>query len=145
MFFWIELSAHAANNFGVPGILMERGDGVMCTEDKVDAECKDIRLLLDHLDMYDAEPGMYDERLNRWVVHKTIYLESDVQGLWYPRVSRGDLVKKGQLLGTVEDYFGETIAEYHAVDDAVVLYYTQGLAVAKDDALGAYGLTAQME
>jgi predicted deacylase len=79
------------------------------------------------------------------VVHKTIYLEADVQGLWYPRVQRGDQVKKDQLLGTVEDFFGNLIAEYRAVDDARVMYYTQGLAVSKGDALVAYGILNQME
>jgi hypothetical protein len=54
-------------------------------------------------------------------------------------------VKKDQLLGTVEDYFGKVIAEYRAVDDGRVMYYTQGLAVSRGDALVAYGLLDQME
>jgi len=137
--------SYAANFCGVPGFLLERGDGVMCTEENVKADHDDIRLLLDHLGMYPAEPGTYDPALPRTVVHNTIYLESEVQGLWYPRVERGRDVKKGEILGTVEDYYGNTVAEYRAEDDGRVLYYTQGLAVVPGDALVAYAVAASME
>ncbi len=137
--------SYAANFCGVPGLLLERGDGVYCTEENVRADHTDIRLLMDHLGIYPAEGHVHDPELSRWVVHKTIYLESDLQGLWYPRVRRGDQVKKDQLLGTVEDFFGKVIGEYRAVDDGRVMYYTQGLAVSPGDALVTYGLLSQME
>ena len=137
--------SYAANFCDVPGFLLERGDGVMCTEDKIKADQDDIRLLLDYLGMYAAEEGTFDPDLERTVVHKTIYLESDVQGLWYPAVHCGQDVKKGEYLGRIEDFYGNLLKEYFAEDDGRVFYYTQGLAVVPGDALVTYGLTATME
>ena len=45
----------------------------------------------------------------------------------------------------MEDFFGKVIAEYRAVEDGRVMYYTQGLAVSRGDALVAYGLLSSME
>ena len=137
--------SYAANFFDVPGFLLERGDGVMCTEDKLKADHDDIRLLMDHLGMYAAEEGTFDPDLERIIVHKTIYLESDLQGLWYPAVHCGQDVKKGEYLGRIEDFYGNLLKEYFAEDDGRVFYYTQGLAVIPGDALVTYGILSTME
>ncbi len=137
--------SYAANFMDVPGLLLERGNGVYCTEADIAAEIADLRLLLDHLGIYPAEPGTYDPALRRRVFNKTVYLESEVGGLWYPRVEKDTDVRAGELLGTVEDYFGNTLAEYRAVEDGHVLYYTRGLAVNPGDALVAYALLSSEE
>ena len=51
-------------------------------------------------------------------------------------------MKKGQLLGTLRDFYGETVKEYYAEADGHILYQTEGLAVREGDFLAAYGLTA---
>ena len=137
--------SYAANECGVPGLLLERGNGLYCTEEEIRAEMDDIRLLLDHLGILPAEEGTFRADLDRRTFRETVYLEADVQGLWYPAVEKDTDVKKGQLLGTVEDYFGNPIARYRAEDDAHVMYFTRGLAVNPGDALVAYALLSSEE
>ncbi|MBQ3423597.1 MAG: succinylglutamate desuccinylase/aspartoacylase family protein [Clostridia bacterium] len=137
--------SYAATTFGIPGLLLERGSGLFCTEAEVRAEQDDIRLLLDHLGIYPAEPGTFNAGLQRRTFRDTVYLESDIHGLWYPAVEKDADVKKGQLLGRTEDYFGNILQEYYAAADGHVVYYTRGLAVRPGDALVTYVLLASEE
>ncbi len=37
---------------------------------------------------------------------KTDYIEAQQTGVWFPRIEPGMFVKKGGLIGTVKDFFG---------------------------------------
>ena len=134
------LYSYAANALDVPGILLERGNGVFCTGEEIEADRRDIRLLLDHLGMCPAESGDRAGITPPRVFRRTVYLESEIQGLWYPAVEKDTDVEKGQLLGVTEDYFGNILREYRAEDDGHVMYYTRGLSVEPGDALVTYSL-----
>ena len=137
--------SYAANTFGVPGLLLERGSGLFCTEAEIRADMDDIRLLLDHLGICPAAPGTFNARLRRRTFRETVYLESELQGLWYPAVEKDADVRKGQLLGRTEDFFGNILREYRAADDGRVMYYTRALAVSPGDALVTYALLSSEE
>ncbi len=130
--------SYAARTYRIPGLLLERGCGAFCQQDWVAGHKRNIFLLLRHLGMYEsAEPPLnYAPK----IYTHTLYLESDAKGLWYPAVQENEPVKKGQLLGRLEDIFGHPLREFYAEGDGRTLYYTAGLAVAKGDALVAYGL-----
>ncbi len=134
--------SYAANFRDIPGMLLERGGGFYCDGEWQEADYKDIRLLLDHLGLYPAEKGTRDETVKRRVFRDAVYLDFDEDGLWYPAVGVDTPVKKGQLLGTLRDFYGETVKEYFAEADAHVLYQWEGLAARKGDFLIAYGVAA---
>lgn len=134
--------SYAANFLEVPGMLLERGGGFYCDREWQEADYRDIRLLLDHLGMYPAEPSMGAGTWKHRVFREAVYVDFDASGLWYPAVDVDTPVKKGQLLGTLRDFYGETLKEYYAEADGHLLYQTEGLAVREGDFLAAYGLTA---
>lgn len=104
---------------------------------------RNICLLLRHLDMYESnEPEVSFEPK---VYERTVYLESERAGLWYPAVNENDPVAGGQLLGRLEDMFGNILQEFYAEGDGRVFYYTGGLSVKKGDSLIAYGLEEPQE
>lgn len=63
-------------------------------------------------------------------VHNPVYLESEHSGCWYPKTQVGGRIEKNQLLGTVKNFFGDTLEEYYAQSDGIVLYQTVSLSVA---------------
>lgn len=130
--------SYAANYHGVPGLLLERGYGGYCKDEWIAGHKRNIYLLLRHLGMYESEEPEVDYEPR--VYERVIYLESEKSGLWYPAVKENDRVKKGQLLGSLEDFFGNVVQEFYAEGDGVVFYYTGGLAVREGDSLVAYGL-----
>ncbi|MDU4961864.1 MAG: M14 family metallopeptidase [Sporomusaceae bacterium] len=135
--------SYAANALGIPGLLLERGHSGLRKKNWVEAYYRDIRLLLRHLAVYP-----YDDNkavCPKKVFHKSIYLSALHSGLWFPDITANAAVKEGDLLGRIEDFFGNTIAEYRAQADGTVFYYREGLAVKKNQALVAYGLERYAE
>ncbi len=134
--------SYAANHFDVPGLLLERGEGYFCDEDWVEADRRDLRLLMDHLGLIPAPAGTRDQGLRRRVFREAIYLDAMEDGLWYPAVGKDEDVKQGQLLGVMEDLFGNRRAEYRAEKDGHTLYLSRGLAVPGGGFLLAYAVAA---
>jgi hypothetical protein len=50
------------------------------------------------------------------------------------------MVTEGQVIGTVKDYFGQTLAEYRAPASGVVLFAVTSLAMNAGDPLIAVGV-----
>ena len=103
----------------------------------MEADRRDLYLLMDHLGMLPAPAGLRDEDLPRRVFREALYLETDRDGLWTPAVGPDVPVKQGDLLGTVEDIFGDKLFELRAPCDGHVLYVYTGLAAPKGEFLVA--------
>lgn len=133
----------AANCCDIPGLLVERGGVSCCLEEWIEADCRDIFLLLAHLKMYEAGT-VTRKNPSKKIYTQAIYLESEEVGLWYANVKEDQLIQKGALLGHIEDFYGNKIRAYFAEADGRVFYYTGGLAVRKGDPLVAYGLESSV-
>ena len=135
--------SYAASALKIPGLLLERGHSGLCKDSWVEAYYRDIRLLLRHLAVlpYDDNKAVCPKK----VFQKTIYLSALQSGLWFPAIIADQAVREGDLLGRMEDFFGNTIAEYRAQADGTVFYYRGGLAVKQDQDLVAYGLEGYAE
>ncbi len=132
------LYSHAANRYGVPGLLLERGHSGLCRPEWVEADVQDLYRLLHHLGLYP--PVVPPATGKKTLYTQVVYLESDRQGLWYPAVEEGMALRRGQPLGHLEDFFGNTLAEFTAQADGHVCYYTASLSVSPGDSLVAYGI-----
>lgn len=127
-----------AASLGIPGLLLERGACGYCRQEWIEAYKRDVSLILNYLGIISMsqDTGVCFKK----IYYNTIYLKTDEKGLWYPAINENIQVKKGDLLGTIEDFFGNCIKSYAAQEDGVVFYYTAGLAVNPGDLLVAYGL-----
>ena len=128
---------YAAHSMGIPALLLERGYCGFCEQAWIDAYRKDLRLLLNHLGCYPFDGRTSVEKR---VFVRTVYLEAAEDGVWYSNVRPGDTVTKGQLLGRTEDFFGNVLHEYFAVEDGIAFYHCCGLAVRAGRSLAAYGV-----
>ena len=131
--------SYAASQLDIPGLLIERGEGYFCEPRWVEANRRDILLLMAHLDII-PDTGLYDKTLHRRVFREAIYLEAERDGLWYPEVEKDQPVRKGQRFGTLQDFYGNTIEEIFAGTDGHVLYLNNGLAMPKGELLVAYAV-----
>lgn len=121
---------------GVPSILIERGGCGLCKQELVTEYKKDVIKALQKLDVIEGWQGNENKPKE---LTEVIYLDSNNEGIWIPAITAGEKVSKGQVLGTIRDYFGNDIETYYAEFDAVILYYTAALSVTKDSSLVAYG------
>lgn len=121
---------------GIPALLAERGERGLWCEDEVTACKRNIFELMAHLKIRPFS----DTDLHQEEIRQAVYEEAPKNGFWYPAVSHaGQKLKKGTLLGTLKDIYGNEIFRCTAPFDGVVLYYTLSLGVKCKDPLIAFG------
>lgn len=128
---------------GIPSILIERGGCGLCPQDLVKEYKSDVMRALQKLEVLDGFEE--SDRTPHELDKRIAYIDSNNDGLWVPAVKKGEKVKKGQILGTIRDYFGNYIESYYADFDAVILYYTEALSVTKNSSLVAYAEIEELE
>ena len=121
-----------------PSILIERGGRGLWSKEEVIKYKKDIRTILNYLNVVN-DLKYENKKEDKVEITNAIYLNSDVDGCWYPNVLPGDKIEKGMVIGEIKDFFGNTMKTYLANVDGVVLYMTVSLSVSKDEPLIAYG------
>ena len=121
---------------GTPSLLLERGGAGSCARTDVDLYKKDLLNLFRHLEVMPGQPEMPPAPPAE--LTQVIYLESGRNALWRCRVSAGEQVKAGQLLGEMCDYFGNVLETFEAERDGVILYRLNALSANAGDILAAY-------
>ncbi len=129
---------YAAHRLNIPALLIEYGYGCVQTEEWVAGHIDNIRRLLKHFNMYDYEAAPKNER--QYDFKKSAYLNIDCKGVWQPQLFPGQHIRKGQLLGSVTDFFGNELKSYYAEGDGIIIYFIAGLLVMDGDEAVAYGL-----
>ncbi|MEY8354480.1 M14 family metallopeptidase [Lachnospiraceae bacterium 54-53] len=123
---------------GVPSILMERGGNGSFEEEELLEYKEEVRRVLGHLGVLKDSSGPAGE-VSQHEVEKASYVDSAAEGFWYPRKKAGDRFRKGELLGVVEDVWGNLLQACHGEYDGIVLYQTVIMGVSQGDSLIAYG------
>lgn len=122
---------------GTPSLLIERGGAGYCRRREVDLYKEDIGRVLKRLKVLPGDPE--PPARPSVEIGRVVYLESKHDALWQSQVNPGQKVSTGQPLGRIFDFFGQTIEEYPAEMDGIVLYQLYPLSTNKGDVLVAYG------
>jgi uncharacterized protein len=104
---------------GIPAVLAEAGSHGQLDQECVDAHFKGLRNALRHLDMVDGELEVEHPAPRELVGFAGV--SAPVDGFWYPEVRKGDVIRRGQRLGEMRDFFGETLAVVESPEDAAIL------------------------
>ena len=128
---------------GLPSLLIERGGRGTWSKEEVEKYKKDVRNILNHLQVLKDSSFSSENIKSPIEITNAIYLNASETGCWYPEIKPGDKVKKGKILGTIKDFFGNTLATYYSEVKGVILYMTVSLSIEKDEPLVAYGETEE--
>lgn len=132
-----------AGSMGIPGVLLERGGMGCWSRAEVDADKKDVRNMLRFLGVLG---GVSEPRIHTPAdVGTVIYETAPATGCWYPAKRAGQPVARGELLGSICDYHGRTLAVCRARQDGVLLYQTATLNILQDTPMVAYGQRPRTE
>ena len=141
----------AAAEKGVPSILAEAGGVGQMREDAVALLVNGVVKVMRHLGMnHDGKVESHTETKSKpkktahsavttTVLTKFEWLYTKHQGMWYPKVAAGDLVKKGQEIGTVGDLFGDTLEKIISPVNGVILFLTINPSVLENGLLMGVG------
>lgn len=108
-----------AASHGKPAVLSEAGSHGELSETTVAVHVNALKNALFHLGMLEGSPSLNNP--DPMVLHRFTGVQAPTDGFWYPVVSKGDVVRKGQLVGTMRDVFHQPIAEVHSDEDALIL------------------------
>jgi predicted deacylase len=129
----------AAAEKGVPSVLAEAGGVGQMQEDAVALLVQGVINVMRHLHMLDdAKSHISNSETNskskpKKTAHRAVaktaltkfeWLYTKHDGIWYPKIGPGDLVKKGQEIGTVGDLFGDTLEKVISPANGVILFLT---------------------
>ena len=144
----------AAAEKGVPSILAEAGGVGQMQEEAVQFLVNGVVKVMRHLGMIDegkshiADSETHSKLKPKKTAHSAVattvltkfeWLYTKHQGMWYPKVAVGDLVKKGQEIGTVGDLFGDTLEKIVSPVNGVILFLTTNPSVLENGLLMGIG------
>lgn len=120
-----------ATKKSIPALLIERGGLGRWSRQEVDLCKKNIYEIMDFLNIIEYEKTQAPPKEAK----NPNYIEAESDGFWYPQFKLGQKIKKGQVLGYLENLGGERIKEYVASTDGFILYQNISLGIRKGDSL----------
>ena len=134
-----------ASASGIPSVLIERGGLGVWSREEVDLDKEDVRRILAFLEILKEKPEEPQAAGERLVFRQVIYEHAPETGCWYPACHAGDFFRKGEILGEIRDYFGNTVYSCKALADGMILYQTASLAVLKGGPMTVYGVLPEQK
>lgn len=128
--------SNTAHVRGKPAVTTEAGGVGVPTEEMVALNALGAFRVMRHLEMLPGPREMVERP--RWLEPSEVFY-SPGTGLWYPAVVPDQHVDEGAVLGTLTDYFGETIAEVTSTLAGVVTYVVTSPAMSEGEPVGMVG------
>lgn len=117
--------------YDIPCIQPEAGTPFPVTEEDIMFHLNGVLNVLRYFDVLDGEPTLYDQTVSP----DRMKLFSESYGIWDCVVEFNQLVKEGEILGTVNDHFGEPVQKLYAPIEGIVSMKRCFYSVKKDELL----------
>jgi uncharacterized protein len=121
---------------GKPAMSIESGKLGQSPEEDINEIVRGTYNVLKHLKMIAGDPIMRFESV--WV-EEQIILRSEHTGLFFPLLSRGDHVQKGEKIAYITDYFGNVLQEIVSPFSGILLYIVATPPMSKGEPMAFIG------
>ena len=126
-----------AARMGKNVIVFEGGESLRFDRQAIEEGVAGTLRLMKHLGMIDHAPDPKEENRIIWT---TSWVRAKHAGLFQPTIQSGDLVRKGDWVGTITDPFGEFKEQVKAHESAYVIGVNNGPVINAGDALLHLGM-----
>lgn len=104
---------------GKPSITTEYGHLGRTDEEMIEANVQGVLNVMKYFGLIPGKANLLSDPI--WIdKYEVIYSKYD--GLFYPLAKMGDFVQTGQIVGRIEDYFGDLMEEVRAPFTGILLY-----------------------
>lgn len=131
-------TAHAR---GKPAVTTEAGGVGVPTKDMIAMNARGALRVMKYLGLVPGGRVMVERPV--WIDPSEVLTSPDT-GTWHPIVHADQRVKKGDILGHLTNYFGETIAEVRSPLDGLVTYIVVSPAMGKGEPVAMVGVTSHL-
>lgn len=135
-------SYQAAAAMGKPAILTESGGQGILDEPSIQIHLRGITNVLKHLGVLEGTPEPAQKPVD---IHQMAWLSAEKGGMFYPAVSVGQRVEKGQVLGEFRDWFGDPIGPVESPASGLVLFLVTSPAINTGDPILSVGVLPASE
>jgi hypothetical protein len=132
-------SYQAAAAIGKPAILTEAGGQGILDEPSVQIHVRGVTNVLKQLRVLEGIPEATEHPVH---FPQSAWLAAEVGGVFYPAVSIGQQVEKGQEVGEFRDWFGESLVKVTSPARGIVLFLVTSPAINKGDPILSVGVSA---
>jgi predicted deacylase len=108
-----------AAELGIPAITLEVGNPNTFQKGMIREGLTGIHNVLDYLEMLESEREEPDEAIV--LCKKSYWIYTDTGGIMTVKPKVTDMVKKGEVVATIRNIFGDILKEYRAPEDGVVI------------------------
>ena len=122
----------AASNIGIPSIIAESGQNGILDTNSVDIHLQGLINLARSIGVMAGAPWAEREHI---IYDGWNWLRAEKTGWWQPAKATGELVKAGEILGTLSDPWGDVFADVLSPQDGRVLFQTSSPAVMENGIL----------
>jgi predicted deacylase len=135
----------AAAERGVPAVLAEAGGVGQLQEDAVELLVVGVHRVMAHMGMMDGVISSTEKKQAASPTAPTVltafeWVYAKNAGMFYSRVAAGDLVQKGQEIGTIGSLFGDRLETVIAPVNGCVLFLTINPSVLENGLLMGIGV-----
>ena len=129
--------ANVCEKLGIPSAIVEVGGMGVLDDESVEKHLFGLKNVLRRFGLLAggadavAEPSVYDDM---------VWLYTQNKGLYYRLVTVGDVVQKGQTMGSVEDIFGRHLEEVTSPADGKVLFLTGNPSMPEHGLIAGIGI-----
>jgi hypothetical protein len=131
-----QFTSNTAHVRGKPALTTEAGAVGVPTEDAIALNVRGAFRVMRHLGMVPGPRELVERP--KWIV-ESIVMTSPGTGLWYPEVTPDQVVRAGDRVGQLTDYFGAVIAEITAPLAGTVLYVVASPAMSAAEPIAMIG------
>jgi predicted deacylase len=132
-------SYQAAGAMGKPAILTESGGQGILDEPSVQIHVRGVTNVLKQLGVLDGVPQVEEPPVH---FPQSAWLAAEHGGIFYPAVSVGQKVERGQVVGEFRDWFGDPIAKVESPAAGLVLFLVTSPAINKGDPILSVGVVS---
>lgn len=122
---------------GIPAITIESGKLGLAPEEDIMEIIRGTYNILKHLKMIPGDPEIRFKSV--WVEEQMILRSEQEEGLFFPLLSRGDHVQKGEMIGYITDYFGNIIQKVESPYSGILLYIVATPPMSKGEPMAYIG------
>lgn len=136
---WPDAGTNYANSaeHGIPAIITEVGKIGQIEKQDVELHLRGIRNVLKYAGVLEGEP----EKTENIVEYQSfVWLYTPVKGIFCCDVKIAQEIKKDQVVGHMEDYFGRFLMHIKAPADGKILFLTTSPAMKEDGLLMGIGV-----
>ena len=112
---------------GIPAMLTQSGQQGILDLGAAKVHENGMLNVMKKMGMLKGEPVGVAKQFTHLRAHPEI--RTKVPGMWYQHVKLGQIVKKGDKLGEIRDYFGNKVIDIHAQIDGMITVYRSSPSV----------------